>query len=236
MTVKADAGARSRGASVAIVLAVALVSARRAHAHPEFSTMGTNRYVTAAVFDDRVDVTDAWLEGALTALETRRGLDTNRDGHIEPAERQAGEEALRRGGPVVTLELDGRSASGPVAVSIDLGDDPRVGPTPVVVERRMRLDWHREARLRLRVEVEPPRVLETELGVVLGPGLALTDSRDRVRFDGPRRSALEDRAATFVVVETARAERGKTIQLVATVTVVALALGAGARALRRRRR
>ena len=37
---------------------------------PEFSALGTNRYVTVAVFDGRVDVTDARLEGTPRAVKS----------------------------------------------------------------------------------------------------------------------------------------------------------------------
>jgi hypothetical protein len=227
-----------RGARVAAALSLALAlltSAGRAGAHPEFSTMGTNRYVTAAVFDGRVDVTDAWLEGALSAVETRRQLDTNRDGRIDDAERQAGEESLRAQGPCVGVELDGRPATAPLTVSIDLGVDPKVGPTPLVVERRTRLDRGappRETRLRLVVLRDAPRPYETELSVVLGPALALASGPDRVRFDGPRHSSLEDRSATFVVKSTPRPP----VFLLPVLVLVLVAVLVCVLVLRRRRR
>jgi hypothetical protein len=201
-----DRPGRARLAATVVFLVAAAASP--ALAHPEFSTLGTNRYVTAAVFDGRVDVTDAWLHGALTATELRRQLDLDHDGSIADDERAAAEGRLRAEGAFVTVELDGREATAPLAVTIDLGGDPRVGPGPLVVERRHRFAAAPK-QVRLTVTREPPRVLETELSIVLGPGLALAQGPDRVRFDGPRRSSLETRAATFTIapLSTAHAPR-----------------------------
>jgi hypothetical protein len=221
--------------NLAVVTVLMLASGGRAAAHPEFSSMGTNRYVTAAVFDRRVDVTDAWLHGALAAAELRRGLDVNHDGTIDAAELQSAEARLRAEGAYVAVELDGGAATAPLTVAIDLGDDPRVGPAPCVVERRVRLARAadaRETQVRLTVTREPPRLLETELSVVLGPDLHLTDP-DRVRFNGPRRSSLENRHATFTVVASSAQSK---LPLVAVAVIAAGVAGAAWLRFRRKKR
>jgi hypothetical protein len=227
MTVKKRAVGGGRAAVLAAGLAAGL-AAPEAVAHPEFSAMGTNRYVTVAVFDGHVDVTDAWLHGALTAAETRRALDTNGDGQVDPGELGAAQEKLRAEGPFVTVELDGHAATAPLALSIDLGGETRVGAAPVVIERRVRLSREadaRETQVRLTVTREPARLVETELSIVLGPGLTLPHGPDRVRFDGPRRSSLETRAATFVVASSAPpATRGRGLAMVAAVVLAGVGL------------
>jgi hypothetical protein len=220
----------------AVPVLLVLAAAGPAAAHPEFSSMGTNRYVTAAVFDGRVDLTDSWLFGALTAVETRRALDTNGDGEIDARELAAGEERRRAEGPLVTVELDGQPATAPLSVSIDLAGDQRVGPAPVVIEHRARLDRGTTTRLRLVVTREPPKILETELGVVLGPDLALSNGPDRVRFQGPRHSTLEDRSATFVIKATSHPRSSPVLVLSLVLVAVLVWLAVLALRLRRRHR
>ncbi|HVX97295.1 MAG TPA: hypothetical protein VHK47_20435 [Polyangia bacterium] len=182
------------------VVAFGLTLPARAYAHPEFSALGANRYVTAAIFDGRVDVTDALLDGALVSGEERRRLDADGDGTISDAERGAGEARLAAEGAWISVEIDGRAVTAPVTVSIDLGDDVHSGAAPLVVERRLSFPgaWSVDARrLRLLVVREPARLLDTEIGLVAGPGYALARGEDRVTFRGPRTSTLEERAATF---------------------------------------
>jgi hypothetical protein len=199
MTVKRRRRPGAPGAAL-VVGALLLASAGAAGAHPEFSALGTNRYVTAAVFDGRVDVTDAWLEGTLASGEERRRLDADGDGRISDAELAAGQERLRAQGPTVTIEVDGRALSAPATVAIDLGDEPRASAAPVVVEERLSFPGGFPAgarRVSLAIAREPARLLDTELDLVLGPGLTLVAGADRVTFQGPRTSSLEVRAATF---------------------------------------
>jgi hypothetical protein len=204
MTVK---GARGRGASGASpsALLVACVlggTVGTANAHPEFSALGTNRYVTAALFDGRLDVSDVLLEGTLVSSEERGRLDTNHDGHIDEAEVRAGEARLRAEGAAVVVELDGSplTAGAGVEVGIELGGEPLAESAPIVVERRLSFPaaWTSGAhRLRIALLREPARLLDTEIGVVLGPGLVLSEGPDRVTFRGPRASALEERRGAF---------------------------------------
>lgn len=226
MSVKNGARGPSPAGVVGIAAALAWLviagSPGRADAHPEFSSLGTNRYVTAAVFDGRVDVTDAWLHGALTAAELRRTLDVDHDGTIADAERTSAEGRLRAEGPFVAVELDGRATTAPLAVAIDLGGDPRVGPAPLVVERRVRLAGS-PSRVQLTIVREPPRVLETELSIVLGNGLALAEGPDRVRFDGPRRSSLETRAATFNITPLSSSSHAPKLTIAAALVLAGAA-------------
>ena len=222
---------------VAAGFASAALAGARAVAHPEFSALGANRYVTAAIFDGRVDVTDALLEGTLASGEERRRLDADGDGRISDAELRAGQERLGAEGPALTVEVDGRPVTAPFAVAIDLGDEPRATTAPIVVERRASFAgaWPASAR-RLRVTVvrEPAHLLDTEIGVVVGPGLSLASGTDLVTFRGPRASSLEQRAATFELAGPAAPRRPRRSPMPA----VAGGLGAlviAALLLRRRR-
>jgi hypothetical protein len=241
MTVKGTPRRRraiARATLAAVVGAALAGRAPAARAHPEFSALGTNRYVTAAIFDGRVDVTDALLEGTLVSGEERRRLDADGDGLISDAELRAGEERLRAEGPTVMVEIDGRTLFAPVVVAIDVGDEPRATAAPVVVERRLSFPsaWTAEARrLRLVIAREPPRLLDTELGVVLGPGLALAGGEDRVTFRGPRASSLEERAATFEVVGPRPATVGRTPRAALAVLALVVVVGVGFGAVARRR-
>jgi hypothetical protein len=236
MTVKA------RALGVALIVASTLAAGpRSARAHPELSALGTNRYVTVAVLGDRIDVTDARLEGLLTGGDDRRRFDADGDGRLSPAEVQSARERLRAEGPAVTASIDDRTLAGAFAASLDLGDEPRADGAPLVVEGRQSFTVALAPgthRLRVVVEREPPRLLETEIGVVLGPGLSLGEGPERVQFAGPRASALERRAATFVVSVTApkpapRHRGGLALALAGTALV---ALGVAGAALRRRTR
>ncbi|MDB4983407.1 MAG: hypothetical protein JWM82_4159 [Myxococcales bacterium] len=200
MTVKGGARAAAFATSAFLTL-----GAPSAGAHPEFSALGTNRYVTAAVLDGRVDVTDVLLEGLLPAGDDRRRFDADGDGSISPAELAAARERLRAEGPAVTVTVDDGVLSATLEVSVELGDEPGASAAPLVIERRQSFDGALPPgthRLRFVVTREPPRLLETELGVVLGPGVALREGPARVSLRGSRASALEVRAATFVIERT----------------------------------
>jgi hypothetical protein len=220
-------------------LAAILLVAGPAQAHPEFSAAGTNRYVTATVFHGRVDVTDARLEGALTSAEERRRLDTDGDGNVSEAERLAGEALLRAAGPDVGVELDGQPIAASLEVAIDLGGDAKVAAPALVVERRQSFPaaWPPgEHRLRIALAREPKRLLDTELGAVLLPGLTLTSPTDRVNFKGPRRSALEDRSATFTIKKSSPPPNAPVAVPVAVLVAVAVLVLVAVLAFVRRRR
>jgi hypothetical protein len=198
MGVKAGA----RAAAFVASLVVGVGAGPEARAHPELSALGTNRTVTAAVLDGRVDVTDVLLEGLLPGGDERRRFDTDGDGRISLGELTAARERLSAEAMAVTVTVDERVLTAPVEVSVDLGDEPSAGAAPLVIERRQSFAGALTPgahRLRLVITREPPRLLETELGVVLGPGLALRQGPDRVSLTGSRASALEQRAATFVI-------------------------------------
>jgi len=239
MTVKRRRSRGARAAAPAAALLALLGAARAAGAHPEFSALGTNRYVTAAVFDGRVDVTDALLEGTLASGEERRRLDADGDGRISDAELRAGEERLRADGPAVAVEVDGRALAAPLVVAIDLGDESRATAAPIVVERRGSLAgaWPAGARrLRLVIGREPARLLDTEIGVVLGPGLTLAGGTDLVTFRGPRASALEERAATFDVAGPPAAKPGSPRAALFSLALLVVVVAGAVASLRRARR
>jgi hypothetical protein len=230
-----------KGAPLAATLAAALLLltlAAPAAAHPEFSALGTNRYVTLAIVDGRVDVTDTLLEGLLTGGDERRRLDADGDGRVSTAELEGAHARLAAEGPAVTVTIDDRPLEAPVEVSLDLGDRPTVEAAPIAVERRQAFAGAFSPgahRLRVTVTREPPKLLETELGVMLAPGDVLRGGGDRVTFRGPRASTLETRAATFVVERApARPRPRAPLFLVALGALAALVVAAAARRRRAR--
>jgi hypothetical protein len=246
MTVKGPGpgGARARAAARAarVVLVVSVVvlglvaAVSPARAHPEFSALGTNRTVTAAVFDGRVEVSDVWLEGLLVSADDRRRFDADGDGRLTEAELTTAAQRLAAEGAAVAVTLDGRAltdGAAPVGVSIDLGGD-----APVAVERRLSFPGvvgPGAHTLRIAIAREAPHPLDTEIDVLLGPALTLAGP-DRVTFRGPRGSALEERVGTFAFTAPAP-PASRVVRRVLAITAAA-ALGALglAVALRRRRR
>jgi len=215
--------------------ALALALAGRAGAHPEISALGTNRYVTAAILDGRVDVADVLLEGTLASGDERKRLDADGDGRISEAERAAGERRLAAEGPALTVEVDGRAVTAPFSVSINLGAEPAAGAAPVVIERRATFEraWPAGARtLRLLLTRDPPRPLDAEVYLALAPGYTLARGAELVTFRGPRTSALEERAATFEIVGPP-AKGGKAVVLLGILAL--LLAGVVARARLRKR-
>jgi hypothetical protein len=251
MTVKGPGpgGARARAAARAarVVLVVSVVvlglvaAVSPARAHPEFSALGTNRTVTAAVFDGRVEVSDVWLEGLLVSADDRRRFDADGDGRLTEAELTTAAQRLAAEGAAVAVTLDGRAltdGAAPVGVSIDLGGEPLVADAPVAVERRLSFPGvvgPGAHTLRIAIAREAPHPLDTEIDVLLGPALTLAGP-DRVTFRGPRGSALEERVGTFAFTAPAP-PASRVVRRVLAITAAA-ALGALglAVALRRRRR
>jgi hypothetical protein len=197
-------GVRLASVVAALASAAAAWAPRPAHAHPEVSAAGSNRYVTAAVAGGRVELADTWLLGTLAAVEERRRLDSDGDGQLSREEIEHAQAARGAEPPAVRVRLDGVDQEPPSRVYIDLGGDLGAAGAPLVIERRMTLGLAPAIRpgathtLIVELGAEPPRLLETEVMVDLEPGLVLVaPSRDRLGFKGPRRSALEQRSVTF---------------------------------------
>ncbi|HVZ72547.1 MAG TPA: hypothetical protein VHJ20_09240 [Polyangia bacterium] len=223
------------GAVCALMLTLA---AARASAHQELSALGTNRYVTAALVDGRVDVTDTQLEGLLTGGADRRRFDTDGDGHISGAELAAARVRLATEGAAVEPAVDDRALAAPLDVSIELGGADDAADAPVVIERRQSFANALHPglnRLRLTITREPERVLDTELAVMLTPGLVLRDGTDLVAFRGPRASMFETRAATFVL-ELPPPPRSGRVTLAIVAAALAITASVAGIAWRRRQR
>src|SRR6185369_15742460 len=94
---------RARGPAGWALLAALLAAEGHARAHPELSAAGTNRYVTTAVVGGRLEIADAWLEGALSAVEERRRLDADRDGRISDGELARAQAAAAAEAPYLTV-------------------------------------------------------------------------------------------------------------------------------------
>jgi hypothetical protein len=210
---------------------------RPARAHPEASAAGTSRYVTAAVAGGRIEISDAWLLGTLPAAEERRRLDADGDGTISAAEQARAEAAAAAEPPALAVALDGAERTAAATVVVDLGGERDARDAPLVIERRMTLEraagvGRGPEQLRLAVLREPARLVETEMSVDLASGLVLRGPPDRVRWRGPRASALEDRSVTFIFGPPPHRPQWRTALFVAAAVLALAALVSGARARR----
>ena len=210
---------------------------RPAAAHPEAAPAGVSRYVTATVVGGRIEIADTWLLGTLPALEERRRLDSDGDGVISGAEEARGRAAAAAEPPTLAVTLDGQEQRAPAAVVIDLGGEKGARDAPLVIERRTTLlvGARPPRQLRLAVLREPARLMETEVAVELEPGLALAGAPDRVRWQGPRASAMEERSVTFVIAGPSGRSAWSIVGVFAVAAAGFTVLVARARARVRRR-
>jgi hypothetical protein len=245
--------------SLAWLVAVALLGTMgrgEAVAHPEISPMGTNRFLSLFVLPGRIEVSDAFLHGALSGAEERRRLDADGDGLLSPPELEAGRTTWSYlASSMAVIEVDGRPSRLGYAATVDPGEDNRVGPSALVIDLRAWVEIP-PGRHRVRVVLtrDPDRIHETEISIDLGRHLALEqsfrggasdgDEGPSIKFEGPRADATEDRSATFVFapaapvaanVAAAGSVGRRALPLTATLLVL-LTLGAVAVGWRVRRR
>lgn len=218
-----------------------LLAPGAAHAHVELNPQLVNRYASfllggSAEEGYRLEAFVAVLFGEVPGADERRRMDRDGDGVISPAERDEARRAwVARAGELFTISVDGE----PLAIeggSVQLGNDDGVGPAAVVVELFGARDLPAgERRLRVEPRTDLPRLGETEIALDLAPGWVLVAGgrgpdpgtrEGRVKFDGPRVSAVEDRSVTFVVRTSGApgSRRGPTLLLVAAALVLAATL------------
>jgi hypothetical protein len=168
------------GALPSLVLAVGLLSAGRAAAHPEFVPTLVNRYVSITAFESRVEVLASLLFGQLPAGERRRLMDQDRSGRIDARE-LARERAFWSGrvDQVVRFSVDGAPVALTTAAVVDLNGDPAVAPRPLLVTLHSSFDLP-PGQHALKVEGGPdlPRLGETEIALDIVAGWNLVASQD----------------------------------------------------------
>jgi hypothetical protein len=232
--------------TAALALALLVLGAPRAGAHPEVAPQLVNRYLSLIVLGDRLEYFVTLLYGPLPAADERRSMDNDHDGKIGPAELEQAMTAWKGRGPeLARFGVDGQALPLENATaSVQLGADEGVGAAPLVVELYGSWPLAPGTRhLRLEPGWEPPRLGETELSLDVAADWELVGSRQgqgptgterRFRFEGKRASVVADRSATFTV-RTAAAQRSHRTPYIAGA-IAALAGVALAFELRRRQR
>lgn len=189
----------------------ALCGPARAPAHPEFFPTQVNRYLSATVAGDTLELSLALLFGERPAAELRRELDLDRDGAITTDELAAARTDWRRRGPALVhvavtdrgsrTVLDVAAALHPdrLDAQLDLGEQRAVAAAPLVVELRTHVSIPPAAAdltIELAhgappVESAPPG--EAELTALAGPGWRLLEGEQA----GARRTASSEADLTF---------------------------------------
>jgi hypothetical protein len=227
-----------------LVLAASF-AAGPARAHPESTPQFVNRYVALIALDDRLEYIVSLLYGTLPAAELRKAMDADGDRKVSAGELAAAKNGWRKR-DVATIAVDGQPVRlDDAQIDVNLGGDDAVGGGPVVVEvygsRPLAPGTH---RIRLEPGWDPPRLGETELSIDPVNGWDLVASEQagraagdvtRFKLQGPRKSVVEDRSATFVIKSTSVPSHTRALPIV--LAIVALLAGAGiVLELRKRRR
>jgi hypothetical protein len=182
-------------------IAACLVAVNRAHAHPEFNPLSTNRYVKLdLVAPDELRMAYTILFGAQPALAARQGADANGDGRLDASEQRAlGATVEKQVLAGLRVVIDGKeSAPRFETPQVGLMGD-EVGPSPFSVDliARIQAAPAAEHSVTLDDRSEPPLLGESEIRVEESPATRLLAGEKRTVFRGPRRSSLEDRSLTF---------------------------------------
>jgi hypothetical protein len=230
-----------------LALALLLVGAPRARAHPEVAPQLVNRYLSVIVLGDRLEYFVTLLYGPFPAIDERGRMDADGDHKISPAELERAIDAWKaRAAELAKFDIDGVGVPLESAMaSVQLGADESVSAAPLVVEIYGSQPLSAGTRrLRLEPGWEPARLGETELSLDLGPDWALVESRQgegspgherRFLFEGRRPSVVSDRTATFTIRTAGAPPRRADTPFIAG-GVAALAGLALALELRRRQR
>jgi hypothetical protein len=205
-----------RNRALWLVLAASL-AARPAHAHPESMPQLVNRYVALIALGDRLEYFVTLALRTVPAAELRKAMDGDGDRKLSAGELAAAKSGWRKR-DVATISIDGEQVRLDGAqIDVNLGGDEAVGGGPVVVEiygsRALAPGTH---RIRLEPGWDPPRLGETELSIDPVNGWDLVASEQagraagdvtRFKLQGPRKSVVEDRSATFVINSTSAPSR-----------------------------
>ncbi len=206
------------------VVALALVLASSASAHPEFAPTRTNRYVKVSlVGGGALRIAYTVLIGEVPAAAQRRLADANGDGAVSADEARAWADRLaaevRKG---LSLDVDGAPATvtwdppvvggfenpavGPIPFSVDLIGHARAGRVEGQARQSGLLQGPPAHAVRYDDATPLPEVGDTEVRLEEGPGTKLTAAyraRDdgklqtRFAFTGPKFSVIEDRSIGF---------------------------------------
>lgn len=204
---------KRRAWAAAVALAAALACGGVAGAHPQYSPTSSNRYLKLTPSGDGT-VRFAWslLVGETPALAIRRAADANGDGQCTEEELAAFTGRVL--GDVrqhLRVELDGAAAEVSWEAPILGLPDRRVGPLPFAIDLIGRLSLPAgpaEHRVTVDDATQVEELGESEIRIEEGPGarvLAAWQGREdggrvlRYVWNGPKRSALEERSVGFRV-------------------------------------
>jgi hypothetical protein len=204
----------------------ALLVGTAANAHQTFVPTGSNRYLKLTLLGGgALRIAYTVMVGQMPALAARRAADLSHDGVIDADEQAAVGRALRdevtRG---LTIEIDGvRRVPAWETPVTDFTSDTHVGALPFSVDLVGRLEPGGGAHL-VRIDDDTPieQLNESELRVEEGPGTQLVagwqgaeDAGRQMRwlFQGPKRSAIEDRSIGLRYVDGARRARSRPLPL-----------------------
>jgi len=199
--------------ATAASIAASLVAVNRAHAHPEFNPVSTNRYVKLnLVSPTSVRLAYTVMYGAAPAAAMRQQADTNRDGTLDESEsRSLGTRLQAAVAAGLELTVDGKRVQ-PVFETPQVGlAGAEVGPSAFSVDliaridglsagaHELRLDDHTElaslGETEVRIEEAPATQLVSSFRGAPTPGV--TERETKFLFRGDKRSALEDRSVTL---------------------------------------
>lgn len=228
------------------LLALGVVSAPSAHAHPEFSPSLNNRYLKVSLIG-RGELRIAWtlMVGQAPATAARHQADTDGDGTLSDAELQRWTarlaDAVRRG---LVFDVDGVRVEPTWDAPLPGMPDRRMGPIPFSVDLigHLRASGPGEHTVRFDDET-PPTALGGALGDALGESDVLIEEGPGARvlaawrgrpddgrelhyvWHGPKYSVLEDRSVGFRFVDEAPKKR-RALPLALAGLLAAAACGA----------
>lgn len=162
-----------------LLLAVVAITLLSAHVAP--SVDDNNRYLKLTPLGDRVRIAYTVFFGEIPGASERRGIDANRDGHIDDAESKAfGDRLAAQVAQAIELEVDGvRQPIRWTTIDVGMGTpDVAAGSFSVDMVAYPCLATVRgRHKLRLRDKLQLTRPGETEVKVEDSPGVTIDTAR-----------------------------------------------------------
>jgi hypothetical protein len=233
----------------ALLVNLALLLARPAVAHPEFSPTEVNRYARFDLIStSELRLAYTIMVGSGPALALRAEADANHDGRLDDSETGAlGARLAARVRAALTLQVDGAAVVPRFDEPVVGLAGPEVAPSPFSVDLVARIPCPGAPPHVVRLDDRADEDGELEVRIEEAPGTRLVgahqgsgdDARqNRFFFRGRRRSVLEDRSVSFRFADAPappRAARARAHSWPAPLTVALLITAAAAVALVRGR-
>ena len=217
--------------------ALALLLCSAAGAHQSFVPTGSNRYLKLTLLGGgALRVSYTVMIGQMPALAARGVADLNHDGVVDPSEQAAAGRALldevSRG---LIVEVDGvRKVPAWETPVTDFTSDAHVGALPFSVDLVGRLEPGAGSH-EVRIDDETPieQLSESEIRIEEGPAAHLVaawqgheDSGRQIHFlfQGPKRSAIEDRSIGLRYTDGSTRSRRRPLPLAIGGTLLGAAI------------